>query len=378
MSPFIIYARILLRGLYGNLLEVCAFMAAYIQLRRPFFMAPVAISCGCVDMCTELDMASYVYSCSGGAIVTHENNFLVEFSSFPWGVHLHPVRSNLFFFNKIKTLDKAIYLLTPEAQGNFYHWIIDCLPRIQLAKEFLHDDYEHYPLLLHPQSSTYEIESLQLTGLGNQIIHRLASNETTMCNRLLIPKLLAPGPEELEMKIALLHRLFSSTLSSINTEPPLRQKLYYISRSGASRRKLHHELLLVELLRDKGFVEIHLESIPLLRQIQIFQQAHCVIAPHGAGLALAVFMKRGSSLIEIMNRSCPKNFYRDIAKAVDLDYSCLYTSTPDDSLLKPFQSDPVHGNSLDLCVSQVLLRDVETILQAKLNKPDTENSSNVF
>ena len=359
VSLYLALIRVALRGLYGKLLYISSRVCSFFQLRPPFFRSPVAITLASSD-CEILTQVSLVYADYGGAIVNHQNEFLVHLSRYPWGNCLHPVRSSLFFLKKKKKCNNGIYLLTPEASGNFYHWMMDCVPRIQIAREFSKAYFLRSDLILHSTPALYEMQSLLLSGLGSHSILRLSSSESLECQNLLIPPLLGDSALDTKTKIDCLRRFFRHPEAVDSGDNSKVSPFIYITRRRAFKRRLHNEFLLLSHLMPLGFQCLCLEELPLQLQISAFSRASVVVSSHGAGLVLSAFMKEGAALIEIVNRQCIKFFFENMATCNRLKYRRILADPVSDLFIgKSLTSDPIHGNSCDLVVSEELLRSLD-------------------
>jgi len=74
-----------------------------------------------------------------------------------------------------------------------------------------------------------------------------------------------------------------------------------IGTNYTSRRKMINEDLLVELLKNKGFVEVFTENMTMTEKIQLFQNADFIIGPIGGGLVNVVFSGKDTKLITIVS-----------------------------------------------------------------------------
>ena len=168
---------------------------------------------------------------------------------------------------------------------NFYHWIIDCMPRLcalaaspwsgnrpirllatspptALEQVFL----DRFPpgtftVEVVSRRSVYRVETLLFTPLKTQ---RLAGY------------LPAPYVEALRGMMA-------------PKRPRTHARRLYVSRADAEYRKVANEDDLVAMLHDYGFEAVTLADRPLDEQAALFYDAEAVIAPHGAGLTNLVY-----------------------------------------------------------------------------------------
>jgi capsular polysaccharide biosynthesis protein len=238
--------------------------------------------------------------------------------------------------------------------------MIDCLPRIQIAREHDISFFSRTTLVLHSRPAAYEAQSLRLGCLDGHDTKWLKSNEVIECKELLVPPPLQYS--DLSTKILALQRFFAHALS-LEAGPSVGDQRIYISRIKASKRRLVREDRIIEYLLPLGFRVISLEDFSLEQQIFIFRDASCVVAPHGAGLALTAFMRKDCHVVEIISSHCPKDFYRDIANFCGLQYWRIYANPQTYSPVGNFISaDPIHGNANDLIVSGEVVNSLKKVL----------------
>lgn len=60
-----------------------------------------------------------------------------------------------------------------------------------------------------------------------------------------------------------------------------------------------NEDALMEVLATRGFELVRLAGLSLTEQVELFQQAECVVDHHGAGHTNALFCSPGAALVEI-------------------------------------------------------------------------------
>src|SRR5207253_10313 len=83
----------------------------------------------------------------GGSVVTEENFLLADLSPEVWGIENHPIFSR-FYLPRTSQLDGPIAIaVTPEAPGNYYHWLIDLLPRLCLIQAW-HGGFDSFEQIL--------------------------------------------------------------------------------------------------------------------------------------------------------------------------------------------------------------------------------------
>ena len=95
----------------------------------------------------------------------------------------------------------------------------------------------------------------------------------------------------------------------------------YISRGKARCRKIINEEEVVPLLQELGFQALFFEDYAFEEQVKIMLNARYLVSNHGAGLTNMLFLRPGSSVLEL--RKCgdnDNNCYFGLASALDLKY----------------------------------------------------------
>ncbi|NET86401.1 MAG: glycosyltransferase family 61 protein [Moorea sp. SIO1F2] len=114
-------------------------------------------------------------------------------------------------------------------------------------------------------------------------------------------------------------------------------KKIYISRQDSDKRQLINEHELCIFLHSEGFKICTLSNLALADQVNLFQVAEIIIAPHGAGLVNLMFTNKGSYVLELFGSNVPRGgtCYWSISCCRGLNYYYLTgqseTSTSEDS-----------------------------------------------
>jgi capsular polysaccharide biosynthesis protein len=81
--------------------------------------------------------------------------------------------------------------------------------------------------------------------------------------------------------------------------PPSR-RLYISREASPSRRVENFDELSAKVLQPFDLLPVELDTMPLQEQVDLFAKADLVVAEHGAGLVNAMFMRPGSTLVELV------------------------------------------------------------------------------
>lgn len=250
------------------------------------------------------------YATFDGAHLTQEGQLVEElaheFREGPIEDHrLFGLRS-LQWRPEITRLGGTIVSLAGRSSDNFFHWLWDLLPRIYLVNQA-------YDAVYIDQRQQWQRDLLKMVGIDRVICTSTAP--IIQAERLLVPSYpafrtpLQPWVKE----------FFRTHFPA--AEEPTRQ--FYISRADAKWRKVLNENELVGKLTQCGVEPVVLGSMPMQKQIELFQQARLIVAPHGAGLANLAFCQPGTRIIEIYTHGFIREEYGRQCRLLDLDYTPL-------------------------------------------------------
>ena len=254
----------------------------------------------------------------GGSIVTADHFLLADLSPEVWGVDNHPIFSRLRLPKPQALSGRTAIAVTPEAAGNYYHWLIDLLPRVSLLKPFGRP-FDFDRLLINGSRASYETESLDALGIPADKItyvdasHRFHLAYAAVASMDHSAKVIAPW------KIEALRNV-RDTMPGHGTIPGRR---LYVSRKRAAVRRIVNEADVETLLRDNGFTTVHLESCSWSEQVAMFGAAEVVLAPHGAALVNIAFCQPGTVVAEISTPAGYRDFFLQLAASAGLTYRYL-------------------------------------------------------
>ena len=208
----------------------------------------------------------------------------------------------------IRINDPVLWCLDDYSTGGYFHWIVEILPRLWMARDYLPETYFAIPdYFLTRWPFCKEI----LTLLGVKKILVLNKYSQYSIKELLMPTRAGSPfyPQPIPLKKGVKWLKDCSLLASSKT---LGERLY-ISRAKANYRKVENEQELYPVLKKYGFQIIYFEDYSLSDQISICKNAKVLMGLHGAGLANLAFLSPGGKIIEIR----PDNVYHM--------YTCFFT-----------------------------------------------------
>ncbi len=250
----------------------------------------------------------------GGAVVTADDALLGDLSPEVWGLRHHPIFSRWRLPDAQLLAGRIGIAVTPEAVGNYYHWMLDALPRLLLLKHATENFQNYDAILLSGARARYETESLAALEVPADKIRYVDSRHRFTIGSAVIPSMDHDASILAPWKIRSLRQLVPDGDAT---------RRIYISRRNAAVRRVVNEDELVALLRKHGFEILELENLSWREQTHLFAQAEVIIAPHGAALANAAFCAANCRIAEISTRAGYRDWYFQLAATARLRYHCI-------------------------------------------------------
>jgi capsular polysaccharide biosynthesis protein len=255
----------------------------------------------------------------GGCVVTADNKLLADLSPEVWGVENHAIFSQLRLPQLEHLAGQTAIAVTPEAAGNYYHWIVDLLPRLLLIKESRGAFDSFTRVLINGSRARYERESLAALGLPPEKVWYVDAQHRFHLESATISSMDHSCPVVAPWKV----RALRSLRDSLPRDCRSYGRRLYVSRRNAAVRRILNEDRLRALLENAGFAVIDLESHSWEEQVEMFANAEVVLAPHGAALANIAFCRPRTLVTEISTRAGYKDFYLRLAASASLRYRVL-------------------------------------------------------
>jgi capsular polysaccharide biosynthesis protein len=204
------------------------------------------------------------------------------------------LKRQLFHRRESINSDRPIVDLSDHWSGEFYHWLIEALPRLIFYRSQLKN-----PLLLlsvrHQQS--FHQKTLAMLGLGTEDIVYMKNKSRNKLREVYFCDF--PGPIDFH-RAELIDQLASELLSAIGCHGPVKPwRKVYLSRQKARHRRIINAAKFEHLVTEMGFEVVYAEELDLAEQMKLFYETQTLISLHGAGLSNIIFMQPGTQLIEM-------------------------------------------------------------------------------
>ena len=203
----------------------------------------------------------------------------------------------------------------PWSVGNYYHWMIDTLPRLL----FLQRHYPDCRLLVPDPLPASARQTVAIFGFK----HLLPLTQGTVVK---LPQLAVPDYAACSgyQDAAVIQPVRETVLRALGLsgERPADGRRIYVSRSRQPIRRLLNEAAIGPLLREYGFETVFFEDLTFEEQVRLLHGTSVLVGVHGANLTNMLFMAPHATVVELMNVD-PNAFnscYYHLAFALKLDY----------------------------------------------------------
>ena len=216
-----------------------------------------------------------------------------------------------------------VALATRGGSGNYYHFLLDVLPRFGVFEETMPG--RRADALYVPNGAAWQRDLLDLVGLGDHTIVQTRADRAVSADHLVVPSL--PNPLEVAPR-STVDWLRSRLVPHDVTDKP--KRIYVTRGSARNTRRIVQEEALFELLQQRGFVRIEPGGMSVRDQIDHYAAAEVVVAPHGAALTNLVFARPGVKVLEIFPASYVNSCFWAISASIpDSRYTYLVAGDAD-------------------------------------------------
>jgi hypothetical protein len=312
-----------------------------------------------------------VYKIEGGRIfsnnvslvsVISSDNQLVANASFQYknGKTVTPSESpilNQMYFQKPAKYKGTVFNMLAgggAARGNYAHWIIDVIPRLELLKQSgLFDEVDWF---IVPQYR-YDFQKQTLSHFGIESDRIIEGTDGLHITADCIIASSHPRGDRSFIIPQWLVDFYQTQFALDKYSDPKSPKRIYVSRKDSSLRNVVHEDEIISGLKEMGFISVELSNYDFYGKIQLFRNAEFIVSATGAGLATLLFSRKGTKVLEIFSKSYTHSFYYNISIMAGLSYDFLVFDVNDEA------KDMKHGlrDDLDADPKKILAK-VKTML----------------
>ncbi len=265
-------------------------------------------------------VGDYAATVAPGGVLDHETSGYFGIS----GWRQHPVFLRPRLPEPTPVPGTLLSLATRGTSTNYYHFLLDLLPRWGIFQEACPGQAVDAVYL--STRSPYQRQLLELIGLDRLPVIEVDKHACLAPDRLLVPStpnqdLMAP------------HWVVSWLREHLPPSGDLggRARGLYVTRGTTpGTRRYVEEAALWPALAERGFARLDPGSVSVQEQIDAFAAAEVVVAPHGAALANLVFARPGARVLELFAHDYVNPCYWAVTDAVpEARYRYLVAGSPE-------------------------------------------------
>jgi capsular polysaccharide biosynthesis protein len=226
-----------------------------------------------------------------GAVMTADDTLLYDLSPY-YGTTRpgqHPVHLR-WPLPPARDVDGTLAVLTTRGVDNYYHFLLDVLPRVALLREagVVPDRY------LVNRSTAFQRELLPRFGIEEGATVESTASPHVRAEHLVVPSL----PDAHLQSPPWVAPWLRQQLLPADLAPPARR--IYVTRGRARyTRHVENEDEVLAALAPYGIELVDPGALPVAEQIRCFAEAELVVGAHGAGLTNVAFCPPGAAVVEL-------------------------------------------------------------------------------
>ena len=282
----------------------------------------------------------FIYSIKNGSVFTDNtenvaaisNNKLHVESSFQHGnSKIISVKNNSVLKKGLTNFQKKYHgnvlsLVQGASTENYFHWLMDILPKIRIFKSKYSIDKIDY-LYLGDLTSSQE-ESLKFLGIKKKQIIKSKIYKHINANKIFFvthPWYFKGKFHDQSHNIPRWQIIWlKETFLKFKKKFKINKKIYIDrTESKFSHCQIINHLELKKYLKKKKFKIVRLGSQSFAKQIYMFWNANYIVGAHGAALTNLVFSKSKTKVIELKPFRHPGKNYQRISKINKLNYHSI-------------------------------------------------------
>lgn len=270
-------------------------------------------------LCSDDTLSSALIACihggrvlhRDGAIVDQSNRLVVGYSGLDFDAEVPGNPLTRKHLPSPQYVPGTLALLTGFASHNYYHWLIDIVPKFSELQSVGYP-IDHYFI---PQDHAFQRESVNALGIDPKKIIAAKRSSHIAADRILA--VTWQGQSVTPSRVQAIQNAFSCIDLPGSRASSTR---IYISRKRSRVRRIENEHALIQVLRANDFKILSLEDMTLQDQIAAFRSAEIIVAPHGAGLANLCFCRPGTKVLEITTPFRVLNLFTRLANVAELEF----------------------------------------------------------
>lgn len=252
----------------------------------------------------------------GGLVFGPGGELLLDVSRDIWPAWAHTARVRFRFPSTVALPGVTVSLAHPEADGNFFHWTLEVLPRVHLLRRagWVPERVDRY--LVNADLNGYRTRTLAEFGIPPEKLVRVDGGFHAQCARLVVPEMRACA---FTVPVWAAH----AVRGTLGVETVERVPRLFVNREDAAFRRLRNAAELLPVFERRGYTCLDIGTLPLERQRGVFAAADLVVAVHGSGLTNLCWARPGTRVGEIFPPNYMDQAFRNLAAVRGLPHAVL-------------------------------------------------------
>ena len=255
-----------------------------------------------------------------------DENSLIKFSK---------IKDNIVFTKgtprKLINLNGSVLSLLTGGAGNsnYWHWLYDVLPRLEICKKFFDLDKIDF-FLLPGLDKKFQNETLDFLKIpknkriSSKKFRHIKAKELIITDHPVVTT--GNATEDIKNIPHWIILWLKNNFINSNKAPNKKSRIY-IDRSGDEskyqrERYIINEKEIKEYLIKKNFLLVKLHELHFIEQVNLFYNAECVVGLHGGGFGNIAFCNPGTKIIELKSASAGI-VIKNLAEKNKLNYNSI-------------------------------------------------------
>ena len=206
-----------------------------------------------------------------------------------------------------KKLSGKVFSLVQGASGkNYWHWLFDLLPKIEIL--YINNKINYFDYYYVPCLNNYIIETLKIYGIQqNQLINSQEFKHIETKTVYFLENIyLKNGDFQKQFEKIPLNIVKSIRKRFLKYKSKkIYKKKIFIDRSDSNfiHYQFYENQKVIKKLKAKNINAFKLSKLSIFDQISLFNSSKLVIGLHGAGFANIIFCKKNTKIFEIIRNN---------------------------------------------------------------------------
>lgn len=242
-------------------------------------------------------------------------NKIYQDSLWIWSpLYLAP--NDLFPLTTVQEVNGTVATIALDGASNYYHWMVEILPRLYLLKQAgIEYDYLYTPALRH----RFQTNTLEYLGVDLTRTIEAGKEKHIKPTKVIFPSQAARSCVTPRWVIDFLRSAFLG-----DYQPHHGKKRIFISRTSSAIRHIINEDELFSVVEPFGFERVYMEKLTIQEQAQLAHECEIIMGTHGAGMTNIIFARSGTTIIELFQEHLYDCFF-EISQTMGFKHHCIKT-----------------------------------------------------